>query len=395
MSAAALALLLIPQEPLVTQDGGTEFTLGGDLLGRAEFRDDADFGTPGGQSEDSVRARGLFRLGFRQGPYLGGAAELLGTWGDTGETSTEDLHQLYLDFERALGNWDLRAGRTELDFGDGRLISASRAWLFEPNSFDGLVASGRWPRPIFEWTAWVTEGANGPAGALDDRFSGLHADWRVNERVSAEAFFTLRSQAATELDEMTLAARWHGRTVFGLDWSVFGAMQGGDSFDGREIWAQAAALNVQKELDYGHHVGAEFAVAKGADSDTDDFKRYTPVYIDQHRYNGRADLFAFANLLDLSLNYWRAWNERWSLHADAHQFWRQSVQDDAYAAYTLEPYGITGGSSALGTELDLYAEGDLGGGFRCDFGTALFLNGSALPSDENQLWLFASLAFTF
>lgn len=393
MFCFSLALLTPLQEPIAL-GREVDLTIGGDLMGRVEFRDDSDLSTAGGESDDQVRVRGLVSFDFARGSYLGARAELLGTWGDTGDSSTEDLHQLNLDLRRLFGDWDLRIGRSELDFGDGRLISANRSWLFEPNSFDGLIASGRWSRPIFDWTLWYVEGADGPAGLADDRFAGMHADWTITQRTAAELFFTVRRQDGNALEELTFAMRWHGTTVHGLQWSAFGAMQGGDSADGREVWAQATALTFDKELDFGHHVHAELAVAKGDDAQPDDFKRYTPFYIDQHRYNGRADLFAFANLIDLALGYWLEWSEQWSFHLDGHQFWRQNSKDDAYAAFTLTPYGLVGGSTTLGTEFDLYAAGDLGRGFRTDFGLAWFVN-AGLPSDKDQIWLFATLGFVF
>jgi len=390
-----LLLLAAPQEPLTRQVGDATLTLGGEVMGRVEVRDDADLTTAGGETADPMRARVSVGLAADYGAYLRGYAEILASWGDTGESTTEDLQQFYLDLHRPLGDWDLRAGRTELDFGDGRLVSSNRSWLFEPNSFDGLLVSGDQTSPVFRWSAWLTKAANGPADLTDDSFGGFFADWKIGKASAAEAYALLRRQEVGDIEEFTLAGRWHGRTAHGLEWSAFGAAQDGSQIDGRETWAQAAVVTLGKELDYGHRLGLEIGVATGNDDRPGDFQRFTPVYVDQHRYNGRADIFAFANLIDVALLYALAWNERWSLHADLHHFARQSRFDDAYAAYTLVPYGVTGSSTSLGQELDLYAEGRIRDGFWLEFGGALFLAGSAMPTDADQIWLFASLGLSF
>ena len=394
-----LPLLLLsfafPQQPLQTRAGDATLTLGGEVMGRVELRDDADLSTPMGESEDPMRARGALHLDVDYGAYLHAFAEVMGSWGDTGESTTEDLQQLYLDMDQLLGDWRLRLGRTELDYGDGSLVASNRRWLFEPNSFDGLVVGGDSERRDVAWSAWMTRGANGPADAFDDDFAGIYASFGLTRETDVEAYFLKRDQDALGVEEYTLAARWFGTTLHGLDWSVFGALQDGRSAGTRETWAQALILRLGKEIDGGHHVGLEFSVATGNDSRARDFKRYTPVYMDQHEFNGRADLFAFSNLMDLGFLYGMQWNERWAFHLDFHSFWRQSRVDDAFEAYSMAPYGIASDSLSLGQEVDVYAESKLAEGLAIDFGAAYFLAASALPADDDQLWLFAAFAFLF
>lgn len=395
MFATALALLLPLQDPAPPTSLPERVSVHGEFYGRAELRDDGDLSSPGSDSTNDARVRGAISVAYRHNPYLTAFAEAIVTWGDEGESTTEDLHQIYLDLARFLGDWDLRVGRTELDYGDGRFLSANRAWLFQPSAFDGLLASGEVTVPGFRWSAWVTRAATGLLEASDDDFAGFHAEWDVSARTATEFFLTHRRQPGNDLEELSVAMRWHGRSVHGLDWSFFGAAQGGDSAQGREVWAQAGALTLGKELDNGHRIGLDASVAKGGDADPEDFKRYTPFGMDQHAFNGRADLFAFANLVDLGLSYGIPMSERWNLNVDLHQFWRQNSQDDAYAAYTLAPYGISGGSRSLGTELDVYAAAQFSASLRGEAGVAYFLNSGNLPSEEDQLWFFAGGALSF
>lgn len=383
-------------EPLFTgQLGDTKLTLEAELMGRVEWRDDSDLSTPAGESADAIRMRAAVGVRADMGAYLSGFGEVLASWSDSADHLNGDLSNLYLDFHRLLGNWDLRAGRAEIELGDGRLVSSSRAWQFEPNSFDGLRVSNNPTGRDSRWQAWFTTAGIGIANVEDDTFGGAYGEWRIGRTQAAELYFLFRDQDAMAVTEITLAGRWHGVTRGGLEWSFFGANQDGDQINHRETWAQAFVMTLGKELEFDNHVGLEFGFATGNDDKPGDFKRFTPVYIDQHRYNGRADIFGFANLVDLAFNYWRPWSKTWNLHADLHNFWRANRSDDAYSAYTLAPYGITGNSSALGSELDLYAEGQMGKATWLDFGGAFFLTGTAMPTDENQIWVFASLVYGF
>lgn len=390
-----LLSLAVAQQPLQTRTGDATITLGGEVMGRVEFRDDADLTTPGGDSDDPMRARAALNLGVDYGAYLGAYAEIMGSWGDTGDHATEDLQQLWFEADQLLGDWRLRLGRTEIELGDGRLVSASRNWLFEPNAFDGAIASGESERNDYAWSAWFANGANGPAGALDDRFAGIYLLYSWSRDTDVEAYAMLRTMDVPDNRQATYALRVFGVTVHGLDWNVLGAHQDGRLAGAGKTWAQALIVGLAKDLDGGHRVGLEVGYAGGDGLAADKFGRFDPVYMDQHAHNGRADIFAFSNLVDLALLYGMQWNERWSFHTDFHSFWRASTRDDAFSAYALAPYGVTGDGRTLGQELDVYAEGELAEGVLFDFGGALFLSGSAMPADEDQIWLFARFAFTF
>ncbi len=367
--------------------GGSRVTAGLGLLFRGEFRDDATPGVAGGTSDSDLGGRGLFALGVDWGPYLSGLAELRGSFVD-GSGGDVGLHQAWLRLDEVLGDWTVTAGRMEFELGEGLVVSPSRGWLFEPNAWDGARFSGSGWRG--SWDLWVTDAGEGPAQAFDENFLGAHGAMATSDRSDLDLFLLSRHRTAESMTEITYAATWRGRTRGGLDWLVYGALQDGRR-QGREVWTQGFRLQAVQELDHGHHVGLHLGYAKGDDEDLADWKRYDPVYLDQHRWDGRADLFAFSNLIDLSLLYWLEWNPRWSLHADLHGFWRQSTQDDAYSAYTLAPYGLgVGGERFLGRELDLYAEGVLGPHAGVDFGISWFSPSAIFPGDD-QLWLFLQL----
>ncbi len=397
MLTALLALTSF-QEPAPLPDNppaAKRFQLEAELMARGEFRDAGDLSVADSGSSDLLRMRAAIGLRAILNPYLSGFAEIGGTYGNVEDHETGDLMNLYVDVERAFGSWDLRAGRSEMDLGDGRLVASSRYWQFEPNAFDGLWISEGLEHERVQWQAWFATAGTGQANVEDDTFAGFYADWRIDRTQALDAYVLLRNQDDLNVIEFTVALRYHGLTRNGLEWSVFGAAQDGDQIDDRELWAQAFVLTLEKELEFDNHVGLEFGFATGNDDKPGDFKRFTPVYIDQHQYNGRADLFGFANLVDLALTYWRPWTQSWSWHADLHNFWRANNADDAYSAYGLAPYGIASNSSSLGTEMDLYAEGRINESLSVDGGAAYFFSGSAMPTNDDQLWFFLTATYGF
>jgi len=394
----ALLILTSFQEPETAPASAPEsrrFAFEAELMGRGEFRDHGDLSTADSGSSDRLRLRAAVGLRAHLNAYMSAFAEVGATYGNTEDHATGDLMHLYVDLERAFGTWDMRAGRSEMDLGDGRLVASSRYWQFEPNAFDGLWISEGKEHERVQWQAWLTTAGTGQANVYDDTFAGFYADWTIDKTQALDAYVLLRNQDELNVLEFTVALRYHGLTRNGLDWSVFGAAQDGDQVDDRELWAQAFVLTLEKELEFDNHVGMEFGFATGNDEKPNDFKRFTPVYIDQHRFNGRADIFGFANLVDLALTYWRPLTRSWSWHLDLHNFWRANNSDDAYTAYGLAPYGISSGSSALGTEFDLYAEGRINESLSVDCGAAYFMSGSAMPTDDDQVWFFLGATYGF
>jgi len=388
----ALLLLAAPaaaQEPVLHGPSSVDLTLDGELLFRGEFRDNANQATGLGGSTDAFLTRASVGLDFDVHRYFGGYLEFFAAVEATGTVDTQDVQQVYLDFDKLLGDYNLRIGRMQFDFGDGRVIS-SNPWLLDRNSFDGLQITtevGSW-----DMNLWHSQAANGPSDLLDDHFSGFWAETSIDDEETYEVFLLRRGRM--DFKEYTFGMRWQGETRNGLNWNLFGAYQDGRDA-GREILAYSFAATLKKPLDYGHGIGAEIAFAQGNDSKPGDRKRFDPVYIDQHRYNGRADIVAFSNLIDLSVFYWLDWNERWSFHTDLHDFTRQNDSDLVYLGSSVT--GVTPASNAagIGRELDVYCEGVLSEDFSVDFGGAIFSPQASLPHDQEQLWLYLQFVLNF
>jgi len=371
------------------QLGQTSYELGGELRFRGELRDTANQATGLGGSDDNLDVRAAVELGLVYDEYISGRLRAFATATDAVGSDEQDLELAFVDFDKLLGDYHLRLGRMQFDLADGRLVS-SNPWLFQQNAFDGiLVSDSDWQG---DWQVWYTNAATGPAGVDDNSFAGVFLSFPTEN--AWEVYLLRRGDGATDLLEWTYALRYAGVTHNGLEWNVLGALQDGRD-RGLEILAPAFVVNLTKRLDYGHNVAVELAWAQGNDERPGDRKRFDPIYIDQHRYNGRADIVAFSNLVDLGLYYWLDWNERWSLHADYHDFTRQNNLDDVYLGVSASPVAAGSTSNAIGGELDIYAEGRISQAVSLDFGASYFNPGAAMPHNEDQIWFFLDMSLYF
>lgn len=371
------------------QFGQATYELGGELRFRGELRDTANQATGLGGADENLDVRAAVEFGLVYDEYISGRLRAFATGTDGLGSGEQDIELAVLDLDRLFGDYHISLGRLQFDFADGRLVSPN-PWLYQQNSFDGImVGDSDWSG---DWQVWYTQAATGPAEVDDNSFAGAY--FALPYEDDFEFFVLRRGDGATDLLEWTYAMRWAGETSNGLGWTVLGALQ-----DGRdrslEVLAPAFVVNLSKRLDYGHNVAAELAWAKGNDDRVGDRKRFDPVYIDQHRYNGRADIFAFSNLVDLGLFYWMDWNERWSFHVDYHDFSRQSNLDDIYLGVDVSPVTSASTSNDIGGELDVYAEGRISDAVMLDMGVSHFSPGAAMPHDEDQLWFFLDISLYF
>lgn len=391
LSLLLFASPLSAQVQLSGEFGDATYQLGGSLNMRGEVRRDTHYGSPVLSESNDFMARAAIDMNVDFDEYFNAFINVYAGAEDDYSRGDAGISELYLDMHKLFGDYSLRLGRQQFELGDGRLVSKS-PWRFEQNSFDAIRVSS-----VFNtnpWQVWHSRAALGPTNVLDDNFTGFFGDFEVNQDSSIEAYVLRRAEGSTDLEELTFAFRWHGQTTNGLEWSAFAAMQDGD--DGaREILAPAFALTLRKKLDMGHGIGVELAFANGNDDKASDRKRYSPVYIDQHRFNGRADVIAFSNVIDMAVMYWLDWNERWSFHVDGHSFSRQSNNDSVYLGHDVAAVTPASTSNAIGYELDTYCEGVISDHLSLDFGAAIFAPLASLPSDDEQFYLFIQLVFNF
>lgn len=389
--ALALASPLLAQEAMLPDAGDASYQLNGSLTLKGEARNDSALGASSVTAGRDVFARAGLEFGMDIDEYFFAFGEIFAGDGDRFAEHDAGIAQLYIDLNHLLGSYTVRVGRQTFHLGDGRLVSDS-PWTYEPNAFDGIMV--RDDLSGGSWQAWHSKAASGPTNVLDDDFSGIFLEAPIGDSSQVEGYFLRRSQPDNDLEELTFAFRLAGETVHGLEWSAFGAWQDGEDAS-KEVLAQAFAITLRKRLDYGHGVGFELALAKGNDDKGTDRKRYSPVYIDQHAFNGRADIVAFSNLVDLAILYWLDWNERWSFHVDGHSFARQSNHDFVYLGHDAVAVTPASTSNAIGFELDAYCEGVISDHLTLDFGGAIFSPSGSIQATDEQFWLFMQIVFNF
>ena len=307
------------------------------------------------------------------------------------DTSAHFDIEAYFDADQLWGDSQLRLGRMGLEFGNGILIS-SNPWSFEENIHDAVL----WQTKFFETNVdfFGSSAVAGAAAANNSLMIGVHSEYEFETNGVLEAYLFQHAKDTIDIEEYNIALRVASRTSNGLDYDLMLMLQNGT--DGlRNITSNAYLINLSKQLDFGHGVGVGMAVAQGDRGSLGVRENYAPVMIDFHKYNGRADILAFSNLIDLSVNYWLNWNERWAMHVDAHSFLRQSTVDGVYFGNDATMSVDANDDREIAREIDFYIEGALSENLNLDFGLSLFSPQGAIVHDQEQFIVFLQAEYSF
>lgn len=392
---AFIPALLAQEEErgLVVTDSALErLALGGELRPRAEVRDPAAPVT-GMDSSRANTLRARVNLEARVDEYLTGLVELQQAVGGAGSASVDALHLAYLDLSQLWSRYELRLGRFEQEYGEGRMVAPDE-WQLYTNTFDGARLQGEWEN--LDFSVFVTQAVQGQGATNPDTdFWGVYGVWDVSQEFLLDTYALRRKSPRPNLDEKIYGLRAYGEVLTGLDWNVEAALEDGDRPQRREARAQAYVATLHYALDGGHNLAAEWSMATGDDTPGDrDDETFRPVFMDAHRFNGIADVVAWSNLVDIAVRYWLAWNERWTIHAEGHNFTRQTARDAIYPGPGGAGLASAGGDK-IGSELDLYLVGDLGRNLFLTLGGAYFAAGSAIRNNDDQVWGFVQLGLRF
>jgi hypothetical protein len=299
--------------------------------------------------------------------------------------------EAYLDADQLWGDSQLRIGRMGLEFGNGILIS-SNPWSFEENVHDAVL----WQANFFEtdFDFFSSSAVTGEAAANNSQMLGVHSEYEFETNGVLEAYLFKHDKETIDIEEYNIALRLASRTSNGLDYDLMLMLQNGT--DGlRDITSNAYLINLSKQLDFGHGVSVGVAVAQGDRESVAFRESYSPVMIDFHKYSGRADILAFSNLIDLSVNYWLNWNERWAMHVDLHSFLRQSTVDGVYFGNDATMSAIANDDRAIAREIDFYLEGAISDNLNLDFGLSLFSPQGSIVHDQQQFIVFLQGEYSF
>ena len=307
------------------------------------------------------------------------------------ETGVHFDIEAYLDADQLWGDSQLRIGRMGLEFGNGILIS-SNPWSFEENVHDAVL----WQANFFEtdFDFFSSSAVTGEAAANDSQMLGVHSEYEFETNGVLEAYLFKHAKETMDVEEYNIALRLASRTSNGLNYDLMLMLQNGT--DGlRDITSNAYLINLSKQLDFGHGVSVGAAVAQGDRESVAFRESYSPVMIDFHKYSGRADILAFSNLIDLSVNYWLNWNERWAMHVDLHSFLRQSTTDGVYFGNDATMSAVANDDREIAREIDFYLEGAISDNLNLDFGLSLFSPQGAIVHDKEQFIVFLQGEYSF
>ncbi|MBC8370907.1 MAG: alginate export family protein [Planctomycetes bacterium] len=351
---------------------------------------DTASGTPGSSSAGGIHVHSMATMPLNDFASLTLAGHIYADNFDD-ETGVHFDMEAYFDADQLWGDSQLRIGRMGLEFGNGILIS-SNPWSFEENIHDAVL----WQTNFFEtdFDFFGSSAVTGEAAANNSQMIGVHGEYEIDSNGLLETYWFKHDKDNMGVREYNLALRLASRTSNGLNYDLMLMLQNGT--DGpQEITSNAYLINLSKQLDFGHGVGVGLAVAQGDREGESVRESYAPVMIDYHKYNGRADILAFSNLMDFSFNYWLNWNERWAMHVDVHSFLRQSIADGVYFGNEAAMSAAANDDAEIAREIDFYLEGEISDNLNLDFGVSLFSPQGAIVHDKEQFIVFLQGEYSF
>ena len=328
--------------------------------------------------------------------------------------NTWDIRQAYVEIGEEGTGFALRAGRQDLNFGNGRLIGQSW-WTNVSRSFDGF--RGSYQRGNIRVDAFATSVVIVRDGVID------HHDWGNNLHGIYGSFRDLIPDSIFEpytlwrlqqgfsnanvkpghLDEHTYGFRWVGRVFRNADYRTEMAIQRGMlGNDQIEAWTghwvggytlSEAAGSPRMFVEYDYASGDK----RAGDRTTQTFD---PIYPSTHDKLGLADQFGWRNIQDARLGAEFKFGRKWSMATSFHDFWLANAHDALYptrgSIVGFSPNGTAG--THVGEELDAQAiyqptrQTQIGFGYGHIF-TAEFLNKATKGKDYNYPYTLFEYVF--
>lgn len=420
---ASLAQAKSPPVPVVPPEENDAFTFSLEERVRGEWRENNfDFDSSKRALTDDVWLLQRLRLGvdWKPLPWLRFHAEgqdvreffsdrpnVLGSLGAEGDDFM-DLRQGYMEIGDP-SKLSFSAGRMELNYGDGRLVSRS-PWKNVSQSFDAAklhVAGDDWwldafassvvkfRRDQFDQSDWLNNG--------DQTFSGLYFNTSALTFQTTELYALELHDAGT--DFVTLGTHWKAdpKKLEGWDYEVEMAAQVGTVKD-KDLTALAGHWSVGYQwldLAWKPRVGVEYSYASGdSDPNDGDVGTFQNLFPTNHRFYGYMDVFSWRNLHNPELRVSAEPAKDLTATLDYHWFWLADTNDAWYRAnQTTMVRPITpGASSYAGSELDFVLTWKAMQHLEVQAGYAHFFAGSYLKdtgANDNADFGFLAVTLTF
>lgn len=379
-SACAIALLvLLNGHGVFADESPTKppIAVHGQVRSRYEYRSEFDFNERAGENDSLMLLRTrfsaeaanpsstlrLFAEGQDARSLWANAANRTSTFEDD-----LDLRQLWAE-GRPAQDVSLRIGRQELADGDERLLGPSD-WTNVTRTFDAvqsIITAGAMTWKAFAANVVVIDdnNANEPDHAND--LYGLTTSYKGVPGHTVDAFFfalhnsrdVLTSERTGRIGDrnlFTFGPRVKG-TRGGLSYGAEAAYQTGES-GGDPVTAWALHLMTQYlfPAPWKPRVLAEYDHASGDRNPTDGHRHtFDQLYPSNHNKYGYIDFVGWRNMHDIRVSAGCELRKNWTLSADYHWFFLDSVRDSWYnaAGMAVRTAPAGGVSRTLGQELDL------------------------------------------
>jgi hypothetical protein len=397
-----------PEEPLFTTLA-RKVTVGGQVRLRGEYRDPIAYSSAALAAEDddlyTLRVRVNLKFAVTESIDVFIQPQDARTFGqETGVADNDknlDLHQGWVEI-RDIANvaLTLKAGRFEMKYGDGRMISPSD-WALNGRAWDGVVlhyaGEGWWLDGFY---TLIKEQPN-PAGAEDDQeFFGLYGCYTGVEKHEIDLYVLGRRFPDLGRHETSIGARFKGASG-AFDYSAEAVVQTGE-LGATDLSTRAFAVTAgySIDIDWKPRVGVEATWASGDEDPTDsETNTFEAPYPFGHFYQGFADVFAWKNGLDLALYVRAQPSETFTLQFDVHGF-RLEENTDAWYGADLKVIraGSAAASRSIGTEIDLHARVTLDKAVKLWGGWSHFFPGAFVEDTGDAPamdWFFAQMVVDF
>jgi hypothetical protein len=282
-----------------------------------------------------------------------------------------DLRQAY--FQLGSESWpvSMRAGRQELDFGDGRLIGAL-PWANTARTFDGVrgsVVEDFFRADLFATSVDKIYQSDFDTHVPGNNFYGVYSSFpKLIAKSTIQPFFLWRRQSGVKTEVGvpgisnygTVGARWTGKLPDGFDYDMTMARQSG-SLGNESIGAWAGHWltgYTAPHTRYTPRFFAEYNYASGDHASTDNHRgTFDQLYPTGHDKYGLTDLVGWQNIEHTRAGVEVKVTKKFSATARYNFYWLADTHDALYnSAATAIARDKTGTSGRfVGQEPDAIA----------------------------------------
>ncbi len=299
-----LSALFLSTFPSLSAAQDVDFTLGGQVRPRYEYR--SPFLFPEGDGDSFVSMRTRANVGASLEGNVGVFIQIqdVRVWGEESSTLGDfgannlDLHQGYVDLKtEEEGKFLGRFGRQEVNFGGQRLIGAV-GWTQQGRSFDGIRLASEGKAGKIDVLVAQLRSSVAPDVDEDGEFLGGYGTLAASETQSVDGYWLYNhldddedNPADTQTDQHTLGVRWVGKAsdfVYRAEGSFQTGKRGGTDVSAFMLGARLGYVFANGKAD----VTLWYDYLSGDDDLTDEeTKVFDTLFATNHKFYGFADVF--------------------------------------------------------------------------------------------------------